>query len=166
GEYSVAVQIADQVYLLPTVLGVLLFPRLSAMKDRALRRSRALQASAGIGGSIALIGVAAVLFARPVILHVFGKPFLPAVPAVAWIMPGTVALSINSILMNYFAAEGMPPITVYSPAAAAILNVVLNIALLPRLGIVGASIASTVAYSAMLAASLTYIALRRERVPA
>jgi Na+-driven multidrug efflux pump len=59
--------------------------------------------------------------------------------------------------MNYFASTGMPPITVYSPGAAAVLNVLLNLKLIPSLGIVGASVASTVAYGMMLAISLVYL---------
>jgi O-antigen/teichoic acid export membrane protein len=72
-------------------------------------------------------------------------------------MPGILMLSINVVYMNYFASTGMPMITVYSPAIAALANIVLNIKIIPLLGIIGASISSSICYSAMLGFSIFYI---------
>jgi Na+-driven multidrug efflux pump len=70
-------------------------------------------------------------------------------------------LSMNTIFMNYFASAGMPWITVYSPALAALLNIGLNIQFIPVFGIVGASWASDIAYGVMLMASLLFLKGRR-----
>ena len=70
-------------------------------------------------------------------------------------------LGANTILMNYFASIGNPPVVVWSPAIAAALNIALNMFLLPRFGIVGASVASSIAYGLMLLMSFAYLAARR-----
>jgi Na+-driven multidrug efflux pump len=56
----------------------------------------------------------------------------------------------------------MPPITIYSPIVALVLNIMLNMKLIPLFGIVGASFSSAVAYGIMMIISLIFI--YRERV--
>lgn len=160
GLYAVAVALADLVYLLPTVAGTILFPRLTALasdRERWLLARRV----AGVIGAVMVAGALAVaVLAQPMLRLLYGAAFVPAVPALLWLLPGIVFLSVNTILMNYFASTGMPPITVYSPAAAAALNVVLNVWLIPDFGLVGAALSSAAAYGLMLALSLGYLAVR------
>jgi O-antigen/teichoic acid export membrane protein len=99
-----------------------------------------------------------------VVVLLYGRAFLPSVDAFLWLLPGIFALGINTILMNYFAAEGMPPIAIWSPAIASAANIGLNLWLLPSMGIVGASVASSVAYVMMLVMSLLYVRLRSRAV--
>jgi O-antigen/teichoic acid export membrane protein len=101
------------------------------------------------------------LLAGPAVLLLFGAEFAPAVAPLRLLMPAVLLLSVNSVLMNYLASSGMPPVTVYSPAAATVVNVALNLWLIPRLGGTGAAVSSLVAYACMLAFSVAY--LRRER---
>ena len=157
GFYSIAAAVADLVYLLPVIVGTILFPRLSAMSSDQERWDFARIVARWVALMVLFIAGVVALVAEPLVALLYGRSFLPAVPALIWLMPGIVMLSINTIYMNYFASTGMPPITVYSPGVAAVLNVLLNIKLIPSLGIVGASIASTVAYGMMLAISLVYL---------
>jgi O-antigen/teichoic acid export membrane protein len=105
---------------------------------------------------LALAGLS-YLLAEPVVTILFGEAFLPAVPAFLWLMPGVIMLSVNTVYMNYFASTGMPLITVYSPAIAAAVNIVLNMKLIPVMGIIGASVSISVSYGLMLLASIIYI---------
>jgi O-antigen/teichoic acid export membrane protein len=157
GFYSIAVAVADLVYLLPVIIGTILFPRLSAMSSDRERWRFTCIVARWVGVMMLVIAGVLALVAEPLVALLYGRSFLSAVPALIWLMPGMVMLSINTIYMNYFASTGMPPITVYSPGIAAVLNILLNIKLIPPLGIVGASIASTVAYGMMLAISLVYL---------
>lgn len=163
GHYSIAVSMADLVYMLPVVAGTIAFPKLVAESDPRLRWQKALGVAKWILViMLAIAGVSAIL-AKPVVMLLFGKEYAPAVLAFLWLLPGIVLLGVNGILMNYFAAEGMPPIAIWSPAVASIINIGLNLVLLSRLGIQGASIASTVAYAFMLCASMGYIQVRSRR---
>ena len=104
-------------------------------------------------------GVLAPLLVR----FLYGQEFLPAVPALLWLLPAVWALSVNTVFKNYFAAEGMPLVAIVSPGLAAALNVVLNLFWIPWLGIIGASLASVAAYGLMLTLSLVYLWRRRIR---
>ena len=113
-----------------------------------------------MAGVMLIVASLVAILAGPLVTLLFGRSFAPAIPALIWLMPGIVMLSINTIYMNYFASVGMPLITIYSPAVAVILNIVLNIRLIPPLGIVGASIASVAAYGVMLLASIAYMRIK------
>ena len=157
GYYSIAVTVADQLYMLPVVVGTILFPRLSGMQGDDERWAYARRVSIWVGAGMTAFTVAVGIAADPLVRLLYGAPFLPAVPALLWLLPGIVMLSVNTIYMNYFASTGMPPVTILAPAAAAVLNVGLNLVLIPLLGIVGASISSVAAYGGMLVASAAYI---------
>jgi len=161
GFYSIAVSTADLIYLLPTVIGTILFPKLSSMRNDEERWAYTRRVIWRTGGSMILISFPIIFFSKPLIHFLYGKDFIPAVPALIWLMPGIVMLSMNTIFMNYFASTGMPWITVYSPAFAALLNIGLNIQFLPVFGIVGASLASDIAYGVMLMVSLLFIKKKR-----
>ena len=164
GYYSIAATMADMVYMLPVVVGTILFPKLSALSDVRKKWELAKKISYGVGCLMLVLVVAAVLLAEPVVGFLYGKAFLSAVPAFIWLMPAILLLSVNTVLMNYFASIGMPSIVIYSPGVAALLNIVLNIYLIPGWGCVGAAWSSVAAYGMMLAFSLLYIICRARYV--
>ena len=162
GQYSVAATLADFLLLLPVVVGSLLFPRLSAQRDRTRQRADALRVVKLLAPAMVLLYAATACVLHPAVLWVFGAPFLPAAEAVLWLMPGLFLLSLNTILMNYFASTGMPLVTVISPALAFLVNVAVNCHLIPSHGIVGAAISSSLSYAIMLAASILYLLMQMD----
>jgi O-antigen/teichoic acid export membrane protein len=157
GYYSIAVSLTDMVYLLPVVSGTILFPKLSAM--RSIKEKWIYTKKVAWIMTALMIGVALFsgLFSKILIRLLYGVAFTPSTPAFNWLLPAIVFLSINTIFMNYFASIGMPWITVYSPGLAMVANILLNLVLIPKLGIVGASISSIAAYGMMLVISLIFI---------
>lgn len=156
GQYSIAVASADLVYSLPVVIGTLLFPRLSKMESRIERILYARDVSVRVGVLMLLAAVMVGILADPLIRVLYGESFVPAIAAFLWLLPGIVALSVHTILMNYCAAVGMPVVVVVAPAFGLLVNVGGNLILLPELGIVGAALASSVAYGVMLTISAAY----------
>jgi enterobacterial common antigen flippase len=155
GHYSVAARLAAMLYLLPAAVGTLVFvtvPGLSqGSRDFAIRTARR------VGIVLLPAALLAAVVASPLVRILFGTEFLPAVVPFQILLPGIVALGINTVFMQYFAGRGMPLFAVVAPAAAAVLNVALNLVLLPRLGIAGAAVASVIAYSVMLSSSIVYL---------
>jgi O-antigen/teichoic acid export membrane protein len=156
GQYSIAVSLADLVYLPPVIVGSLLFPRLTAMIDTVSRRHAAGQV-AKVTALVMIAGTfVAVVAARPLIGLIYGGAFEPAVPAFQLLMPGIALLSVHTIVMTYYAASGMPVVVIASPLVGLIANVAINLIAIPVLGIVGASISSTIAYAAMTILGVAY----------
>ncbi len=160
GVYSITVQIADTLLLVPMTIGMLLFPRIaSEQADRQEEvTSRVIRHTALLLG---LLCAVAWVLVGPVVSFLYGPPFGEAAVALRWLVPGIWAVGLNGVLMNHFGGQGMPWVTVAAPCVGAVLNVLLNLFLLPRYGIVGAAAASTVAYAAM--ATVGFGAFRKRR---
>jgi O-antigen/teichoic acid export membrane protein len=91
-------------------------------------------------GSIALL-------ARPLIGFAFGSEFLPAVPPLLLLLPGTAFLSVGSILANDFVGRGRQALNSIAAIITLLINVPLNFVLIPVWGISGAAAASAISYS-------------------
>lgn len=159
GLYSIAASMAEMVYMLPVVAGMIAFPRLSATADAVERWAKTKSIAKSIAVATLGLAVMAGVLARPVVRLLYGEAFVPSVQPFVWLLPGIVLLGVNTIFMNFFAAEGMPAVAIWSPGVASLVNIGLNLWLMPRVGIVGAAIASSAAYGLMLLFSLVQVRL-------
>jgi O-antigen/teichoic acid export membrane protein len=160
GVYSISVQVADLLYMLPVTIGMILFPKVSGMKEGKWEFTK--KTAWVTSGIMFIICSMAALLARPFIVLLYGDAFAGAVGALWWLLPGIYLLSINTIYMNFFAGKGMPIIVVISPLLALAANFILNIYFIPVLGINGASLTSSIAYMIMLIASIFYLRINDE----
>jgi O-antigen/teichoic acid export membrane protein len=90
------------------------------------------------------LAVAAVVafFSRFIILKLYGPAYAPAASVLsihAWIY---VLITLNCCGSQWLLDEGFFHCNMYQTLAGAAVNIGLNLALIPRLGIVGAAIAS------------------------
>lgn len=150
GHYSVAVAMADAIGLLPVAVGAVLLPALSARRDAGERLLAARRAAVWTVLATALLCALAAVLARPALVLLFGRSYLPAVPAFWALLPAALLLAGHTVCLQLLAAEGMPWGAALAPLVGLSLNVGLNLLLLPRLGIVGAAEASALAYAALL----------------
>lgn len=163
GVYAVAVNLADLLLVFPTAVGAMLFPRISAQPkdDGTLTAAACRHTAAGM----VVLCVGAGILAQPLIPLVYGRAFGGSVAPFLLLLPGVLALSLETIFMNDLAGRGMPPIVIVVPGVGLLLNLGLNLAFLPRFGLLAAAASSSVAYSAMLAIAWTAFA-RHTATPA
>ncbi len=146
GYYSISQVLAENTMMFPVVIGLLLFPKLSATKEKEEKVRLANKAVLVTAALMLPVVVIAALAAGPVISLAFGRNFLPAVAPFAWLMPGTYFLGIETVMVQLLNSEGFPPIIVAAWIADTIVNVAANFWAIPRYGITGASFVSSVCY--------------------
>jgi O-antigen/teichoic acid export membrane protein len=83
---------------------------------------------------------------------VYGRAFDDAASLLRWLLPGIVALSAARPLSTLLLRDGRPLLLSALGLLTLIANVGLNLVLLPSIGTVGASVASSIAYVALLVA--------------
>jgi O-antigen/teichoic acid export membrane protein len=149
GYYSISQVLAENTMMFPVVVGSLLFPKLSAIEEKEEKLRLANKAVLVTAALMLPVVVIAALVSAPVISLAFGRTFLPAASPFAWLMPGTYFLGIEAVMVQLLNSEGFPPIIVVAWIADTILNVALNFWAIPRYGIAGASIVSSVCYFLM-----------------
>jgi O-antigen/teichoic acid export membrane protein len=146
GYYSISVAMAEALWYFPGTVGTVLFARTPGMKAEDANRStpricRNTLFLTAIGGLL--------LFAlgRYIILLLFGAAFLPALKPLWILLPGVVALSIPKVLSPEILGRGKPIVGTIAAGVSLAVNVPLNILLIPRMGISGAALASTICYT-------------------
>jgi O-antigen/teichoic acid export membrane protein len=149
GYYSVSQVLSENLMMLPVIIGLLLFPKLSGMKDHEEKSKLAIRASLLTAALMMPVVVAAALAAGPIISITFGPSFLSAVAPFVWLTPGIYFLGIEIVMVQLLNSEGFPPIIVVAWIIDAIANVALNFWAIPRYGMIGASVVSSVCYFLM-----------------
>ena len=156
GIYALGVVVAEALWQVPQAAAVALFPR-TARTEAAGSAEFTCAVSRHVLLIASLIGVVLAIVAPILIPLIFGTRFRPAIAVVWWILPGTVALSLGKLMSAAIAARGKPEYSSVFALVALAVTVLLDFLLIPRMGIRGAALASSVAYfvdSLLLAAKL------------
>ncbi|MDH2424134.1 polysaccharide biosynthesis C-terminal domain-containing protein [Sphaerisporangium sp. TRM90804] len=95
---------------------------------------------------------------------VYGRPFAGSVAPLLTLAPGAVALTLLRPVEQYLVRTARPLALASVPAGALVLNILLNVAVIPRWGAAGAGAVSTVTYALMAAVEMAWF-LRAARLP-
>jgi O-antigen/teichoic acid export membrane protein len=74
--------------------------------------------------------------------------------ALIWLLPGIVMGSATRIVAYDFSARGKPEYNSYLAIVVVFINVACNVILIPRVGMIGGAISTTIAYTANTLATL------------
>jgi len=145
GLYSVAVGLAEIIVRLSNEIGTMLYPVFARGDLKSGQPAAALRI---ITLMAIVLATVLELVSGPLVRVLYGAAFADAVPAFRWIVLGTVAWSTTHVTWTYVSSTGRPGVGVFVFGFATVVDVLLNIILLPHLGVVGASIAATASYFA------------------
>ena len=164
GYYSISQVLSENVMMFPVVVGMLLFPKLTATKEAEVKLQVASKAVLVTAALMLPVVVIAALAAAPLISLAFGQNFLPAVGPFVWLMPGIYFLGIETVMVQLLNSEGFPPIIVIAWIVATVANISLNFWAIPHYGITGASVTSSVCYFLMFLI-VSVVVWRRTCIP-
>jgi len=154
GVYAVGVMFAEALWLIPNALGTVLLSHTSRSETAAADRRIRVVFPVAMMIVLAIAGVLSL--ASPLIAGGYLGPGYHQVPVVTWVlMPGAIALSGSKILANELTARGYPGTNTLAAACGAITTVGVDLLLIPRFGIVGASVASSIGYAATFVFTLS-----------
>lgn len=155
GVYSVAVQLASLLLVLPSAVGSLLFPRIAATQNADNSAFTALVSRHLV---LVITGVCAILavIGPWVVRALFGAEFQDGGLALQLLLPGVWCMALQLILANDLAGRDYPLVLPIVSGGALVLNVALNLWWLPIYGIAGAALASTIAYALSFLSILLY----------
>ncbi|MDX5407743.1 MAG: flippase [Chromatiaceae bacterium] len=147
GIYSIAVQLSERLWMLSQAASTVLLPKLAAMLKA--NKQSAYLASVVFRLILMLTLVGAILFiiiGFQLIELLFGQQFVNSYYALLWLLPGIVVGAGSRILSNDIAARGKPEINLYISIGVLVINTAANLLLIPVMGIIGAAIATSLAY--------------------
>lgn len=157
GVYSVATSVAETLWYIPAALGVVIFSRVAGGGlDAAPLTSAVTRVTLAFG---LVVGAAALVVAPIGVEVLYGASFRDAGPALQLLLPGIVAYGVVSVLSQFLLAAGAPGRSTLVLLAGLTLNLVANALLIPRFGIMGAAMASSISYT--VTALLMVVAFHR-----
>lgn len=159
GMYTLAVSAAETLLTTTQVTAMITAPHVGSLADQpaAELAARAVRHNVLIS-SLCCAGLA--LIAPYAVQLLYGSAFLPVVPAMRVLLIGVFALSLGSPMSTYFTIRlGRPEVPLVLASLSALTCIVASFILIPRFGLIGAALASTVAYVGGQTAAITWFAV-------
>jgi O-antigen/teichoic acid export membrane protein len=148
GLYDAAVRMSEISYFIPNIIVAALFPTIINAKktsdDLYYRRIKKLLYT--LVGVSFLIAIATTLLSKYLTLIIFGAGFLATIPILKIYVWSNVGAALNLVIQQVLISENLTKNITLTIFLGMVTNVVLNMLLIPSLGMAGAAIASLISY--------------------
>jgi O-antigen/teichoic acid export membrane protein len=146
GVYVKGSAVTQYLWQIPMLFSTLVFARSAVSKNEIQFSYKVAQL---LRLSFVFIGFASLilyLFSEMIIVGMYGEPFRGSIEVLNYLLPGVLILTIYKVMNMDLAGKGKPWISMKAMLPSLVLNIVLNVLLIPDYGAIGASIASTISY--------------------
>jgi O-antigen/teichoic acid export membrane protein len=147
GVYYIAIQLGESMWMISKVVSTVLLPRLAELHDEEQTRLELTPLITRLVFCFTLACAIVVGALSPWIVKLWGPDAAPAAGVLVWLLPGIVMGAATRIIAYDFSARGKPIYNSYLSIIVMVINVAANVILIPRIGVVGGAISTTIAYS-------------------
>lgn len=149
--YSLALHFTEMLLEIPQAVGWVVYPKMAGLEKADVHRFTAQTCRRTI--ALTLAGGVAVILLGPVLIPLwYGPAFAEATHPLPFAALGAVSMAVFTIVSRDFTSRNRQAVNIQAGAVALLANVGLNVFLIPAYGIVGAALATGIAYT--LAAGL------------
>jgi O-antigen/teichoic acid export membrane protein len=150
GVYSTAVRLSETWYFIPVAIAISVFPALIRSKSRGeeiyyARLQQLYDFLAGLGLAVAVFFTFA---SDKVIVLIFGAEYAAAGPILSVHIWAGVFVFLKVAMSRWLLNEGRLNFLFISNGLGAVVNIALNLLLIPRYGGMGAAVATVISYAA------------------
>ena len=149
GYYSIAVLLAERLWLVSQVASTVIFPRIASETDEKKRLEFTPLVARTVFWITAFGALALFLLSRILIVVFYSDKFLASLPPLQALLIGVIGLAVGRVLALDLSGRGRPILNTYVAVITLVSNISLNLIWIPAYGIVGAAWASTVSYLVM-----------------
>ena len=145
GIYAVAARISEVWYFIPAAIAVSVFPRLTKQREanKAIYGLELQQINDFLFCSGLLIAAIVTLLSDGLVL-VFGETYAESVPILVTHVWTGVFVFMRALLSKWLIAEDLLKLSMFSQVLGALVNIILNLKLIPVYGPVGAAYATLI----------------------
>lgn len=159
GYYSVALS-AELLWYIPNSVIAILYPRLNADAENSLAIAQRVCRITVFLTYLPAFFV--MILAHWLVPFFYGQAFAPAIIPLVIILPGIASLSVSKTLKTFLYSEGKPQYGAIASVAAFVVDIFLNVILIPRFHLAGAAAAVSISYI-LYAGLILVIFLRQYR---
>lgn len=148
GAYATVATLSEAWNFIPTVIITTLFPAiLNARRDDLNRYKKRIQNLYDLMIYLSLPAAIIITFASHLIYKVYTPEYAYAAPVLSVHIWSGVFVFLGAANSQYLIAEGYVKLTFIRTGFGAIVNILLNLILIPKMGMMGAAIATLIAYA-------------------
>jgi len=153
GWYQVAMPSTTLLWYIPQAVSTIILPMASELwsKNEKGLLSTGIE-MAHKYSFVAVVPLALIMLTFPEIMIrvLFGEAYVPAAQALQILAVGAIIFSISTLNTAAFSGIGHPQVNTKIIFTAALINLILNLILIPLYGIIGAASATTISYAVMM----------------
>ena len=159
GWYAAAMRLIELVGVLPALIVSALFPIVSSLYKESLDSLKnAFKTSFRYLLTIALpIAVGTLLLSDRLIYIIYGKEYFKTIPALKILAIALIFIFVNYILMNILVAVNRQKTNAIMAGTCVLVNIALNLCLIPHYGYLGAGTATVITEIVLLALGLYFV---------
>lgn len=146
GQYGVSVNLAEQVWVFASAISSVMFPYITSIENDE-DKSKVTSLTFKIVMVVTFMAIIVLFFASNLIRFVYGEDYYGSIIPLKILLIGVFSLSLGKILANDIASRGKPELNALSNLMGLLVNVIFNILLIPRFGIAGAAMATSISYT-------------------
>jgi O-antigen/teichoic acid export membrane protein len=148
GIYAIAVKLSEVWYIIPTIVTTSLFPAIinSIQNNKIDFENKISKLYFMMFWVSASISICTILFSNKIINIFFGSEYIQSVLILQIYILSLIAVSIGSVISKYLVAKNLMSILLFTTIIGAVSNILLNVILIPKIGVLGAAIATVTSY--------------------
>ncbi|MBU8771497.1 flippase [Cytobacillus oceanisediminis] len=147
GLYGVAVSIAERLWIVSQSISSVLYPVISSSNDIESKNKLTSIISRNVLFFSILAGIVFYFVSDLIFRILFGAAYDESSDILKMLLPGIILFSVDRILSNDLAGRGKPELNMYTSIFTVVSNIILNFVLIPKIGIAGAAVSTSVTYS-------------------
>jgi O-antigen/teichoic acid export membrane protein len=153
GIYKSALQVAEFTWFVPNIIHASFLHSMSELWSEGEHNQinkiigKATRLNSLVTG---LLSIGLFILAKPFITFYYGTGFTEAVAPLIILIPGALAFGLSRPVVAVGHGKGSVRVLILGTSLSATINVILNLMLIPRFGLIGAAVATSIGYSSML----------------
>lgn len=164
GIYTLAVNFVDIINMSCSTVGAVLLVKLTSLKEEL----EALAIMRKILLLICIVDVFAILlmavFGKVFIVKLYGMAYADAYKAFLLLIPAVFGITLGAMFNTFIWSKGFPLISILAPIGPLLLKLGLNYYLVPRYGLFGTSVASSICYVLWFAILLAWYFIKHPQM--
>lgn len=145
--YANAVSLGEALWQVSGTISTIVFPMTSSSKDTDELKIFINRVTRVTLFFIIICSIVLAILSRPLVIFLFGRDFANSSNALIILLPGISFFSVSKILANFLAGVGKIEKNIIASSISGVTTVALDFLLIPRIGINGAAVASSISYT-------------------
>lgn len=146
GVYTLAVNFIDMINISCNTIGAVLLVKLASLKDdhASLAIMRKIFLMIGMVDLVAVLGM--IVIGKWFIIYLYGPGYADAYWSFLLMIPAVFGITLGALFNTFIWSKGFPTISIIAPVVPLLLKLGLNYLLIPKYGLFGTSVTSSLSY--------------------